>query len=153
MKAYLKTASFFTVVILTVFSSLSTTAETYAYRHEDYVNIASPGPESYTMITVYTNPIQAYEPVYAWREHKIPSGNGSLGYNADLIGYTDSFGIYHFAAETPNDPIYCGKYKNERFAVGSPSAPKSDPITFIVYRSIDFGPADPNCIPSSLVNL
>lgn len=140
----MKTAKIITILISLsgIFFSHLASAETFSFRDKVYYDISS--NSAYSLLMVYTNPIKANQPVYAWRTHTSVWG-GSLGYNGDLIGYTNNEGVLVMALNVPNDPIYCGRFTNERFAVGSTTAPKSAPLNFYIYRAIDFGPIDPRC--------
>lgn len=145
-----------TIKIIATFITLSgilfshlASAEAHAFRDKVYHDISS--NSAYSLIMVYTNPIQANQPVYTWRTHTSVWG-GTLGHNGDIIGYTNNEGVFVMAVNIPNDPIYCGSFTNERFAVGSSTAPKTAPIDFYIYRGIDFGPRDPRCTPSNVIN-
>jgi hypothetical protein len=67
---------------------------------------------------------------------------GPLGYNGDIIGYTDGNGVLLIEVILPYDKIYCGSYHAERVAVGSPSSPKSNYINFNIQVS-PIGPRPP----------
>ena len=98
----------------------------------------------YALHTVTTNPVQAFQPVYSWRTHvKFDGTPGPLGYNATFIGTTNANGILNIVVPNlPYDPIYCGFFLAERVAVGSPSAPKSNPLSFSIQSSL-IGPRPP----------
>lgn len=100
---------------------------------------------AFAVLAISTNPVQANQPVYSWRTHRLKNGIGSHGLNASIIGYTDSNGSFSIVGTLPNDESLCGKYVNESFAVGSPYNPRSTPINFRIFRSLDFGPAIPDC--------
>ncbi|WP_347332922.1 hypothetical protein [Marinimicrobium locisalis] len=127
-------------------------AETYAFRDSELYNIY--GGKTPARITIFTFPVRPYEPVYSWRKHEYALfygwydqfyfAEGPLGYDGDYIGTTDQNGILEIYVEkTPDEDIYCGRYTNERFAVGQNSEPETDPISFKMYRKaphIEFGP-------------
>jgi len=120
-------------------------ATTSAYRNGDKLDISQSGGAQ-SILVINTYPPKPYQPVYAWRQHRTHTGSGSLGYNGDIIGYTDSNGSLIFNVRIPNDSIYCGEFLNERFAVGSATMPMSTPLNFQIYRQIDFGPAETVCL-------
>lgn len=93
--------------------------------------------------TITTNPIQPYQPVYAWRTHTRPNGsNGDFGQSGDLIGYTDDSGTLEIHVnQIPLDFSFCGYFSGERVAVGSPSSPKSNALSFTIVTLI--GPRPP----------
>ena len=135
------------VSCLLTFSSFSF-AETYAYRNSDvyYRDDNSPA-----FVTVYTSPVQAYQAVYAWREHlNIGGSPGNYGYpsGGEIVGYTDANGVWSHTSSAFNLPQdFCGEYKDEQYAVGSPSATRTTKNTFYIVKKLplDFGPFNPSC--------
>ncbi|MCO7224502.1 hypothetical protein [Pleionea sp. CnH1-48] len=117
--------------VLFLFASISTMAGTHVYRNTSG-NVHYLG--HYAIQVIYTNPVQAHQPVYSWREHR--NFDGTLGIhnqNAKLIGYTDGNGVLSVVLpRLPYDPIHCGTYIGERVAVGSIHARKSAPINFTI---------------------
>lgn len=125
---------------------ISVTSGPEVYRNTDSYDLSvSGGPLA--VLVVSTNPAQPFAPVYSWRTHTQHTGPGPYGYAGDLIGYTDSQGIFQITGRLPNDASLCGEFTNERFAVGSPYATRSASIEFQIYRGLDFSPAHPDCLP------
>lgn len=116
------------------------------YRHTDSYDLSAWGGPL-AILVVSTNPAQPFAPVYSWRTHTRNTGPGPYGYAGDLIGHTDSQGIFQVIGRVPNDDSFCGVYTNERFAVGSRYALQSAPIHFQIYRELDFSPPNPDCTP------
>lgn len=147
----MKISRFFISVIL-LFIGTEVFAATYAVRDAELYNIY--GGETPARVTIFTYPARPYEPVYSWRTHEYAVfygwydqfyfAEGPLGYDGDYIGTTDHNGALEiYVEETPDKDIYCGRYTNERFAVGQNLQPETAPISFKIYRkapAIDFGP-------------
>ncbi|NVJ62391.1 MAG: hypothetical protein HWE27_18530 [Gammaproteobacteria bacterium] len=110
----------------------------------------------YAFQAVYTNPIQANQPVYSWRTHTRFDGTpGIHSQNGELIGYTDSQGVFiSVVPRLPFDPVHCGWINQERVAVGSPYARKSNAISYTI-KAGRVGPLPPwynECVPQSINN-
>ena len=71
-------------------------------------------------------PGHAFEDVYTWRKK-----DGSQERSALVIGQTDSNGTF-INTVTITDTSVCGSYSDEKFAVGSSSAPKSVALSYTV---------------------
>lgn len=110
-------------------------------RDTSYYNLGG-----YALFVVTTYPVQANEPVYAWRTHtRFDGTNGTLGYNETFIGYTNNRGILNVVVQTlPHDGIYCGYFSNEKVAVGYPSNKKSNILYFTINDGLPHaGPRHP----------
>lgn len=153
----------FLMAVIFLFVGAEVFAATYAFRDKELYNIY--GGNTPARVTVFTYPPQPYQPVYSWRTHEyaVYYGynafffvEGNRGYNGDYIGTTDQNGTLDIYVEaTPDDESYCGRYTNERFAVGQNYQPETTPISFKIYRKIilDFGPYPPiadKCRPESM---
>lgn len=150
------------IILLSSIAALSAQAGPYSYRNATVYDIADPTVDT-GFVSVWTNPIQAYEPVYAWREHLEHDGeDGSYGYapSGELVGYTDANGVWSASMPLANLPAFnaCGEYKNERFSVGSRSNPKTPSNTFYIFNTCSydgtcglvFGPyPNPSCLPEN----
>jgi hypothetical protein len=101
----------------------------------------------YVELVVATYPAQPYAPVYTWRTHWQGFGPGPHGYNGDLAGFTNQYGVFEMAGYLPFDRSLCGWYTDETFAVGSIYGPRSSPLSFQIYVSPDVGPPAPGCRP------
>ncbi|RBP51252.1 hypothetical protein [Arenicella xantha] len=125
-----------TVLLFCVCSSAFAT--TYSSRNSTAYLLGQ-----YASHTITTHPAQPYSAVYSWRTHvKFDGDPGPLGYNGDIIGYTDGSGALIIEAIIANDPVYCGTYHAERVAVGSPTNPKSNYINFKIEVGL-IGPRPP----------
>lgn len=128
------------VTLLTCLIGTQAQAQSYypqapqVYRNTLSFDLSTPGGPL-AMLAVSSN--LAHAPVYSWRAHATREGRGSLGLNGKLIGYTDDNGDYIISVRLPDQDIYCGRYINETFAVGSPTYPRSRPLSFRIFRSAD----------------
>ena len=128
---------------LMLIASASSYAATTSIR--DSNNYYLGGLSDGALHVIYTNPVQANQPVYAWRTHTNFDGTSGIHtQNAAPIGYTDENGVLTIILHggLPNDPIHCGWISNERVAVGSPSAPKSNALSFTITAPL-IGPLPP----------
>jgi len=103
--------------------------------------------DDYALHTVTTYPVQANEPVYAWRTHiRFNGTKGIHNQNGKLIGYTNNQGILNIVVQRlPHDGIHCGYFSNERVAVGSPDNVKSNVLNFTIADARPHaGPIHPN---------
>lgn len=141
----------FHALLLTLASLLiaeSALAATYSYRNSSLYSRIYPA-EAASYVTVYTYPVQAHAPIYAWRTHYKENGvEGNYSYDSigEIIAYTDENGAWSFSSDTiqyADDT--CGKFQDETYAVGSPLAQKTAPFTFYIVDQIDldFGPKPP----------
>ena len=125
-----------TVLLFCVFSTAS--AATFSSR-----NTLSYLLGEYASHTITTHPAQPYQPVYSWRVHrKFDGTNGPLGYDGELIGYTNGDGQLIIEVIIASDPIYCGHYIGETVAVGTKSSPRSNRLSFKIERGL-IGPRPP----------
>ncbi len=135
----------------------SVSAQTFSSRYGTMVYNLWYNDLSYAIHTIYTNPIKPNQPVYSWRTHT--NFDGTLGihtHNAKLIGHTDSRGVLSIVVgRVPPDSVHCGWFRNERVAVGSISAPKSNRLSFTIIKKLTrplpgpHPPLDPLCIDPS----
>ncbi|BFM21081.1 hypothetical protein [Gilvimarinus japonicus] len=133
--------------VSTLLIAQSALATTYSYRNSSVYSRLDPST-SVANVTVYTYPVQAYAPIYAWRTHYETQGvEGNYSYDAggQIVGYTNENGSWSITADAMDHPTgACGKFHNEKFAVGSPLAQKTAGSTFYIVDEyippIDFGP-------------
>ncbi len=145
----------FIFMMLSLFCS-SVFAQTYSSRYDTTVYDLWNDHASYAIHTIYTNPIKPNQPVYSWRTHTNFNGTRGDGtQNAKLIGYTNSQGVLNIVVERlPPHSSLCGWFRNERVAVGSRSAPKSNSLNFTIVKKHYRGagprpPSDPLCVDPS----
>jgi hypothetical protein len=101
----------------------------------------------YAIHTITTNPVQAYQPVYAWRTHTNFDGSAGIHtQNGKLIGETNAQGILNIVVQSlPHDGIHCGFFINERVSVGSLTSVKSNSLSFTIRDvSPHVGPMHPD---------
>lgn len=137
------------VAALLLIASATSFAATTSYRNTVGNNHYLGG---YALHVIYTNPIQANQPVYAWRTHtNFDNTPGIHSQNGTLIGYTDNQGVLTIVMpRLPSEPVHCGWINSERVAVGSRNARKSNALNFTI-RAPRIGPLPPwfnQCQPS-----
>lgn len=142
----MKLLSIFTATLMACIVAAGSHAEPYSFRNANVYDLGG-GPMSTAYVTVWTDPIQAFQPVYAWRNHV--GGAGDYGYasNGELVGYTDESGVWYVALDLADVPMdACGEYQNERYAVGSRSGPQTAPNSFYIQNTgLMVSPAPPGC--------
>lgn len=106
----------------------------------------------FALHTITTNPVQAYQPVYAWRTHTRFDGTpGIHTQNEGLIGETNGQGILTIVVQrlphngSLTDGAHCGFFINERVSVGQSSSVKSNSLSFTIDdNQSHIGPMHPN---------
>lgn len=122
------------ILIFMMFSFFcsSVFAQTFSSRYGTEVYYLG----DYAIHTIYTNPIKPNQPVYSWRTHT--NFNGTPGihtHNGTQIGHTNSAGVLSIVVgKLPYNSVHCGWIRNERVAVGSRSAPKSNRLNFTITK-------------------
>ena len=137
----------FLMAVIFLFVGAEVFAATYAIRDKEIYNIH--GGNTPARVTILTSPARPNQPVYSWRTHEYAVFygynafffvEGNRGYNGDYIGTTDQNGTLDiYVAATPDDDSYCGRYTNERFAVGQNDQPETSPISFKIHKKIHIG--------------
>ena len=90
--------------------------------------------KDFALHTITTNPIQPFQPVYAWRTHtRFDGSQGIHTQSKKMIGETNGQGILNIVVQSlPHDGIHCGFFINERVAVGDPDGVKSNALSFTI---------------------
>ncbi|MEM1207082.1 MAG: hypothetical protein AAGN66_27860 [Acidobacteriota bacterium] len=89
-------------------------------------------------LRIVTHPPQPFSQVYGWRtQNGQVERDGEPVYFIDPQGIvqpmvTDAAGVFERIGVPLDDPGVCAEYTGEQFAVGSPSGPRSAPVSYTV---------------------